>query len=89
MSEPVQRQGGMVLRKKEKCYHFYHQRFKLKKKKKAVIINTGSEGLSSNLGRDWCECEQFLCLSILIYEMEILVTCMSPRTFVGAKLRVS
>lgn len=34
MSEPVQRQGGMVLRKKEKCYHFYHQRFKLKKKKK-------------------------------------------------------
>ena len=88
MCQSQQRQGGMVLRKKEKCYHFYHQRFKLKKKK-TVIINTGSEGLSSNLGCDWCECEQFLCLSILIYEMEILGTCMSPRTFVGAKLRVS
>lgn len=32
MLEPVQRQGGMVLRKKEKCYHFYHQMSKLKKK---------------------------------------------------------
>ena len=58
----------------------------IKVKKKKVTENMGSEDLRSNLGCYQCECEQFLSLSVLIYEMQILLTCISRRTLTGAKL---